>query len=95
MARISRIKKRKFLCYYDYGMGAVFFYMFANSEKEILDKYSQFGICEDKPGRFNSREKNVLEKELTFDISEPPKSWLKAHLEEREKNPPLKGWKKD
>ncbi len=47
--------KEKFLTLYDYGSGGVWQYIYAESEEQVLNKYSRLVIVKHKPDVFEVR----------------------------------------
>lgn len=99
----NKSKKRKFYCCYDYGMGGIWFCIYAHSKKEITEKYPFLDVADEQPYWFKpeydkiqdmSKFRAVFKEKFTFDISDPPSESLLGLQKEYEENPPQKGWKK-
>jgi hypothetical protein len=66
--------KRWFLCVDDYGMGGVWFSVFAYSAKEIEDRYPKLEVIEPWPDWMTDEMFNGIREKYSFDIDTPPPS---------------------
>ena len=67
--------RKKFLTVYDYGTGGVWRYIYANSAKDILDKYPGLTILDCEPDWFKDR---PMGKITTIDFEDPPDIFLRT-----------------
>ena len=77
--------KSRYLVAYDYGQGAVWAYIAAESAKQIHDHFPDFSIVETPPTWMTDGELRELEARMSFDIDNPT-GWLAEVLERRRKH---------
>ena len=80
--------KARYLVCYDYGQGAGFVYIYARSFEEIQQAHPELSLVENEERFFATQPdgrqyREQLERNLTFDIDEPPRGFLKALVEDR------------
>ena len=68
--------KTRYLIVYDYGTGGVWGVMWARSKPEILDKYPELAIVDERPAWMSDADFANIVRCSSFDIDDPPKSWL-------------------
>ena len=78
--------KKKFLCFYEYGTGAVWLYIYAHSEHDITEKFPELRISHEKPEWLKGKILRNKEKNMTFDIDEPPSGYLLDLVKNRNKS---------
>ena len=77
----NRTVKERFLVAYDYGMGAVWAYIYARSKQQIQREYPELEVVSDPPRSMTRELLSRIEKRMTFDI-DAPTGWL-AELRKR------------
>ena len=55
------MKKKKFIFFYDYGTGGVWYYIYAYSKEAIEKVFPEMYVFETPPKRFQSRHTHVIE----------------------------------
>ena len=65
--------KKKFLTVSDYGMGGVWTYIFANSAKDVSDKYPKLKVLDQEPDWFDASMRMCIK---AVDINDLPDSFL-------------------
>jgi hypothetical protein len=68
--------KKSFLAVYDYGTGGVWAVINAQSPEEIVQKYPQLKVEEERPGWMTDDDYKAIAAGLTLDIDDPPTGWL-------------------
>jgi len=83
-------EKRRYLTLYDYKTGGVWTFIYARSADEILVKYPELRIMDEKahsqnlyPANSSAEEKVKLEFASTFDIDDEPSGFLRTLMESR------------
>ena len=67
--------KKSFLVVYEYGMGGVWALIMARYKGEILEKYPDLTIVDERPSWMSDDHfENVIRK--TYDIDDEPEGWL-------------------
>jgi hypothetical protein len=74
--------KRPYLVAYDYGQGAVWAYISAESPGQITDQFPDFAVLEAPPSWMTEDVRKTLEARMTFDIDNPT-GWLAKVIELR------------
>ncbi len=69
--------KKKFLTVSDYGMGAVWTYILANSAKDVSDKYPKLTVLDKEPDWFDSSMRMDI---TVVDVDDPPNAFLRHFL---------------
>ena len=69
--------KTKFLTVYDYGTGGVWQYVYAESKKDILDKYPKLEVLDEKPEWFEDRVESIKDLRI-YDIDDAPDEVMKG-----------------
>ena len=67
--------KKRFLVVYDYGMGGVWALIMARSKEEILEKYPDLTIVDERPSWMSDDYFERLTTK-TYDIDDEPEGWL-------------------
>jgi len=82
--------KKKYLTLYDYQTGGVWSFIYARSEEEILRKYPELQIMDERiwerslyPPDFSEEERAKLNLARTFDIDAEPSGFLRSLVESR------------
>ncbi len=75
--------KQKYLCYHDYGQGAVWIYVFANTKGEIENLYPELTITDKAPDWLKDSARKKMDENLTYDIEDQPSGVLEAIIESR------------
>jgi hypothetical protein len=75
--------KRLFLVVYDYGMGGLWGLIWARSEDEILSRYPELVVAQERPKWMTSEDYVQLERTRTYDIDEAPTGILNAVVSDR------------
>ncbi len=65
--------KSKYLTVYDYGSGGVWTYIYANTPREIVDKYPKLQVLPDEPAWFTDQDRDITK---SFDIEDEPDDFL-------------------
>lgn len=78
-----RAMKQRFLVNYDYGMGGVWAFLFAESEEQIRRRFPELTVVHDPPDWLDERERKVLEDNLTVDIDDESAPILRELLNAR------------
>jgi hypothetical protein len=71
--------KKAFLVVYDYGMGAAWAYVLADSARQIEERLPQLKVVERRPDWMTVEIDMRLERTMTFDL-ERPSGWLEDLL---------------
>jgi hypothetical protein len=74
--------KVRYLVAYDYGQGAVWAFIHAESPAAITDQFPDFSIVESPPNWMTDEVRRNLEARMTFDIDNPT-GWLAEVIELR------------
>ncbi|MFT6581953.1 MAG: hypothetical protein ACJAU6_002394 [Alphaproteobacteria bacterium] len=69
--------KTKFLTVYDYGMGAIWRYIYARRAEEIADKYPGLEVLEQEPDWISDEFRRDVR---VVDINDPPSKFLKVMM---------------
>jgi hypothetical protein len=82
--------KKRYLTLYDYGTGGVWSFIYARSEEEILRKYSELQIIDERiygknlyPPDFSEEEKTRFDRASTYDIDDAPTGFLRSLIDNR------------
>jgi hypothetical protein len=67
----------KFLTVYDYGQGAIWYYINASSKDEIANAFPELEILDKEPDWFD---KEIKEKIMTYTMGDEPTEFLKRML---------------
>ena len=84
----DKMKKKKFIFFYDYGTGGVWYYIYAYSKEAIEKVFPEMYVFEKPPKRFSLRDAQCIEDNpelFIFDIDNLHGS-LKDYRENRQKN---------
>ncbi len=68
--------KSAYLIVYDYGTGGVWGIIHAHSKQEILSKYPNLSIFDERPSWMSEQDYKRIEATSNFDIDSPPSGWL-------------------
>ena len=68
---------KKFLTVYDYGMGAIWYYIFALSKEEITDAFPELEVLDKEPAWFDDDIKNKIR---TYKMGDEPTEFLKRMM---------------
>lgn len=63
---------------YDYGQGGVWAVIDARSGNEILQKYPDLIVVDDRPAWMDDKQFKRINDRHHYDIDEPPVAWLKT-----------------
>lgn len=74
----AAMTRQRFLTVYDYGQGAVWVYLLAESEGEIATRFPQLRVVESPPAWMTESD---LEKVRTVDIDDPDDGFLASFRE--------------
>jgi hypothetical protein len=77
--------KNRYLVAYDYGQGAVWAYITAESPSQITDRFPDLSVVEDPPSWMTEEVRRTIEDRMNFDL-ENPSGWL-AGFNERRRRP--------
>lgn len=75
--------KKRYLAVYDYGTGGVWLYIYAQTQKDIVDKYPELTVVEEPPTWMGEKEMELISQEMTFDIDKEPSGWLRELIAQR------------
>lgn len=78
--------KRKFLVVYDYGQGGIWMFFYAHSSGDITAKYPKLKVVDQIPSWMDEKNVDLIERNRTYDIDEPPHGWLRSYIEHQPKN---------
>ena len=84
----DKMKKKKFIFFYDYGTGGVWYYIYAYAKEAIEKVFPEMYVFEKPPKRFSLRDAQCIEDNpelFIFDIDNLHGS-LKDYKENRQKN---------
>ncbi len=73
--------RKKFTTVYDYGMGGVWQYIFADSNEQIEEKYPKLEVLEELPDWWK---KNPLHIDREYDIEDEPDKFMLGMQEPRQ-----------
>lgn len=73
----NRTTRKEYLTVYDYGTGAVWYYITASSPDEILKKYPKLEVLEKEPDWFDGAIRNKI---LHADVNDKPGDFLKRMI---------------
>jgi hypothetical protein len=83
-------QKRKYLALYDYQTGGVWVFIYARSEAEVLAKYPEMRIMDERansrnlyPPSISDEERAKIERSMTYDIDDPPSGFLRSLVDNR------------
>jgi hypothetical protein len=76
--------KKRYLIAYDYGQGAVWAYITAESPEQITDQFPDFLVVETPPSWMTDEVRTTLETRMNFDLDHPT-GWLATVIELRRK----------
>jgi hypothetical protein len=76
--------KEPYLVAYDYGQGAVWAYVTAESAKQIKDQFPDFKVFETRPDWMTEDDARDIAKGMSFDLDRPT-GWLASVIELRNK----------
>jgi hypothetical protein len=71
-------QKNKYLVVFDYGMGSIWAYMYARSEREVTDRYPLLRVVKEPPGWVQEEPYQEQMEKNTFDVDDPPSDWLRG-----------------
>ena len=74
--------RKPYLVAYDYGQGAVWVYITAESAKQINDHFPDFRVFETTPAPMTEAELAEVASRMSFDLDQPS-GWLKSVTELR------------
>lgn len=74
--------KNRYLIAYDYGQGAVWAYITAESPEQITDQFPDFSVVETPPTWMTEEVRRAIEDRMSFDL-ENPSGWLAEVIELR------------
>jgi hypothetical protein len=75
--------KREFLVAYDYGQGAVWAYLAADSEMEIAQRFPELTVVHDRPSWLTADDENRLRRNMSLDIDDKTHRFMIALLKQR------------
>lgn len=76
--------RKPYLIAYDYGQGAVWAYITAESAKQINDQFPDFKVFDSPPSWMTEHELAGIAAGMTFDLDQPT-GWLASVIEVRDK----------
>jgi hypothetical protein len=79
--------KVDYLVYYDYGQGGLWGFIEARSVQDISAKYPELLIFPEPPPFYSKAQLDMIAANLTTDLDDEPKGWLKEMVERRKKTP--------
>ena len=80
--------KKKFIFFFDYTTGGVFYYIYAHSKEAIEQVFPEMSVFETPPKRFTERDAKIIErhpKDFIFDIDNLHGT-LKDYVDNRQKD---------
>ncbi len=77
--------KKPYLVAYDYGQGAVWAYISAESPEQIIDQLPDFTVVETPPSWMTEDIRKTVEIRMSFDIDKPS-GWLAEVIELRQQH---------
>ena len=77
---------KPYLVAYDYGQGAVWAYIKAESAGQIIERFPDFKVFETPPEWMTEPELSDIEARMSFDL-ERPTGWLASVIERRKTLP--------
>lgn len=78
--------KKPFLVAYDYGQGAVWAFIRAESQEEIERDFPELKVIDDPPGWLDGPRRKRMEETMTFDIDERTVGLLAELIDDRDRS---------
>jgi hypothetical protein len=75
--------KKRFLVCYDYGMGGLWGFLSAKSEKDIRRLYPELTVFINRPSWMSDDQYHRIEQRQPYDIDEVPRGMLKTVVGDR------------
>lgn len=75
--------KQRYLAVYDYGMGGIWAFIFAESPQQIVERYPELKVVSESPAWITDALRRVMEAKETYDLDAPPSGLLADLLKER------------
>lgn len=77
--------KKKFLVVYEYGMGAVWAYILAQSRKNLSEAFPQLRIVDSPPAWMTDADLERIQQRMTIDIDDTSDPFLRELRQEKSK----------